>query len=153
MSCKARVLHRIFASSLAAAVGCTALCALPAVAATRPSNAAIMFRMDNPCPANGATRGPCQGYVIDRVIPLVCGGAEDPENMRWATLAEAKAKARWERIGCRRGRKLVLPGSTTVETKAFAMGELPAGVQAQSLPQTEKPGGEAIPPESPATER
>lgn len=134
MSCKARVVQRIFASSLVAAVGCTAWCALPAVAATRPSNAEIMFRMDNPCPANGATRGSCKGYVIDRVIPLVCGGAEDPENMRWATLAEAKAKARWERIGCRRGRKLVLPGSQTVEIEVFPMGETPAPVEAQALP-------------------
>jgi hypothetical protein len=129
-------LYRFLPRLLAAAMSLVALCAATASAATRPSNAEIMFRLDNPCPATGATRGACKGYVIDRVIPLVCGGAEAPENMRWATLAEAKAKARWDRIGCRRGRKLVLPGSTAVETEAFAMGETPAPVEAQPLPET-----------------
>ena len=100
----------------------------------RPSNAEIFFRLENPCPATGATQGACKGYVIDRVIPIVCGGAEDPSNMRWITLAEAKAKARWDRIGCRAGRKLVLPGQGTSSTEAFAAGEAPLPIQAVTLP-------------------
>jgi hypothetical protein len=59
--------------------------------------------------------------------------------MQWQTLAEAKEKDRWEKIGCRKGRKLVLPGAYTSVTEAFATGELPSGVQAQALPPGGKP--------------
>jgi hypothetical protein len=41
------------------------------------------------------------GYVIDHLVPLACGGADAPSNMQWQTVAEAKAKDRVERIGCR----------------------------------------------------
>lgn len=87
----------------------------------RPSNAEILFRLANPCPSTGQAQGICKGYVIDRVIPIVCGGAEEPGNMQWQTLAKAKEKDRWERIGCRAGRKLVLPQESTVVTEAFSM--------------------------------
>ena len=118
--------------------------AATAAESARPSNAEIIFRLAHPCPATGLAQGPCTGYVVDRVIPILCGGAEDPANMQWQTLAEAKEKDRWEKIGCRKGRKLVLPGPSTSVTEAFATGELPGGVQAQSLP----PGGR-VPPQAP----
>src|SRR5579872_6396005 len=35
------------------------------------------------------------GYVIDHVVPLACGGADDASNMQWQTVVEAKAKDRW----------------------------------------------------------
>lgn len=41
------------------------------------------------------------GYVVDHIIPLECGGADDPGNMQWQTIAEAKAKDRGEG-NCRR---------------------------------------------------
>ena len=41
------------------------------------------------------------GYVIDHIVPLACGGADDSSNMQWQTIAEAKAKDKTERIGCR----------------------------------------------------
>jgi len=41
------------------------------------------------------------GYVIDHKIPLACGGADAPWNMQWQTIAEAKAKDKIERRGCR----------------------------------------------------
>jgi hypothetical protein len=41
------------------------------------------------------------GYVIDHIKPLACGGADAPSNMQWQTVAEAKAKDKTERIGCR----------------------------------------------------
>jgi hypothetical protein len=36
------------------------------------------------------------GYVIDHIIPLKRGGADSPSNMQWQTIAEAKAKDKWE---------------------------------------------------------
>lgn len=59
-----------------------------------------LFKFINPCPSTGETSGPCPGYVIDHVKPLACGGADDPRNMQWQTVAAGKAKDRWERDGC-----------------------------------------------------
>jgi hypothetical protein len=39
------------------------------------------------------------GYVFDHIVPLACGGADDPSNMHWQTVAEAKART--ERVSCR----------------------------------------------------
>ena len=40
------------------------------------------------------------GYVIDHVIPLACGGLDTPSNLQWQSVAESKAKDKWERKGC-----------------------------------------------------
>lgn len=53
--------------------------------------------------------------------------------MQWLTLLEARVKARWDRIGCRAGRKLVLPGEFTSTTEAFPIGDSPAPVQVEPL--------------------
>ena len=62
------------------------------VLATNPSSGAIAdFKNEQPCPANGATKGPCKGYVIDHVKTLACGRVDSPSNMQWLTVAVAKA--------------------------------------------------------------
>ncbi|SOY56020.1 hypothetical protein CBM2585_A60225 [Cupriavidus taiwanensis] len=65
------------------------------------SHAAVAeFKRLNPCPANGGRSGPCPGYVVDHVIPLCNCGADEPGNMQWQTIADAKAKDRRERQIC-----------------------------------------------------
>jgi hypothetical protein len=77
------------------------LCLAPVDARIKRSQSAkVEFKREHPCPANGARKGPCKGYVIDHVKPLACGGADRPENMQWQSVADAKAKDKWERIGC-----------------------------------------------------
>jgi len=39
-------------------------------------------------------------YVVDHIKPLACGGADDPSNMQWQTVAAARAKDRTERKAC-----------------------------------------------------
>ena len=58
------------------------------------------FKREQPCPFNGKTSGSCPGYVIDHVNPLECGGADNPSNMQWQTIAAGKAKDKTERL-CR----------------------------------------------------
>lgn len=48
------------------------------------------------------------GYVIDHIVPLACGGADDPRNMQWQTIEEAKGKDRTERKGCQQQDRIVL---------------------------------------------
>jgi hypothetical protein len=42
-----------------------------------------------------------KGYVVDHKTPLACGGADSPSNMQWQTTADAKAKDKVERRGCK----------------------------------------------------
>lgn len=42
-----------------------------------------------------------KGYVVDHIVPLACGGSDSPSNMQWQTKADAKAKDKWERNGCK----------------------------------------------------
>jgi hypothetical protein len=51
------------------------------------------FRLNHPCPATGSVKGPCSGYLVDHIKPLNRGGSDNPDNMRWRTIAQA-AKAR-----------------------------------------------------------
>ena len=102
-------------------------------AAERSLKAEVLFRLANPCPASGQTYGECKGYVIDRIIPLICGGAEDPSNMQWQTIAQAREKDKWEKIGCRPGRKLYAPPPPSF-TEAYAIDAPSSAVEAQPLP-------------------
>ena len=37
-----------------------------------------------------------RGYVVDHIVPLKKGGCDCPSNMQWQTVAEGKAKDKWE---------------------------------------------------------
>jgi hypothetical protein len=37
------------------------------------------------------------GYVVDHIIPLMCGGLDDPINMQWQTIEDAKVKDKTEK--------------------------------------------------------
>jgi hypothetical protein len=71
----------------------------------RSMSARAAFVRTHPCPATGAHRGACPGYVVDHVMPLCAGGADAPANMQWQTVADGKTKDRTERAEChhRRG--------------------------------------------------
>jgi hypothetical protein len=55
----------------------------------------------NPCPANGATSGPCPGYQVDHIEALVCGGRDELANLQWLKVAEHREKTRVEVKLCR----------------------------------------------------
>jgi hypothetical protein len=42
------------------------------------------------------TKGACKGHVIDHIMPLKRGGADNAENMQWQSKVEAAAKDRRE---------------------------------------------------------
>jgi hypothetical protein len=60
------------------------------------------FQREHPCPSTGKTSGACPGYRKDHIKALACGGPDAVWNMQWQTIAEAKAKDRWEPKTCAR---------------------------------------------------
>lgn len=44
------------------------------------------------CPSTGETKGACPVYIIDHIIPLTRGGADEPRNMQRQTIEEARRK-------------------------------------------------------------
>ena len=58
------------------------------------------FQREHPCPSTGRTSGACPGYRKDHIKALACGGPDAVWNLQWQTVAEARAKDRWERKTC-----------------------------------------------------
>jgi len=54
------------------------------------------FCADWAFPSTGKTSGGCPGYLLDHIKALKRGGADDPSNMQWQTIEDAKEKDRWE---------------------------------------------------------
>jgi len=72
-----------------------------AMAAPRSPAARAEFQRTTPCPATGASRGPCPGWVVDHRMPLCAGGEDHASNLQWQTVADAVEKDRNERRLCR----------------------------------------------------
>ena len=68
----------------------------------RSARAVAEFRHQTICPSTGKRTRKCPGYVVDHVDPLCDGGADNPLNMQYQTIAEGKAKDKIERRMCRR---------------------------------------------------
>lgn len=47
------------------------------------------FKLQHPCPSAGKSKGRCEGYIIDHIVPLKHGGADVPSNMEWQTIQES----------------------------------------------------------------
>lgn len=62
----------------------------------RSHAATLAFQRTHPCPATGKTYGACPGFVKDHIVALCRGGPDVAANLQWQTVAEAKAKDRWE---------------------------------------------------------
>ena len=67
----------------------------------RSGRAKAEFQKLHPCPSTGLTSGACPGWIKDHRIALACGGLDKESNLQWQTIADAKAKDKWERIGCK----------------------------------------------------
>ena len=63
---------------------------------TRCRSTVRAFRADHPCPSTGRTTGRCPGWVVDHIVALECAGPDNPTNLQWQSVAEAKLKDRWE---------------------------------------------------------
>lgn len=81
---------------LTAAVALLGITASCGAATHRDPHQRAEFMRSHPCPANGNTRGPCPGYVVDHIQALKRGGADRPDNMQWQTVDEGKQKDKWE---------------------------------------------------------
>ena len=74
--------------------------ALPPEVQARDRTQVYNFRGYNPCPATGATGGPCHGYEVDHLVPLCAGGPDLPINMQWLSVADHRAKTKIDLKHC-----------------------------------------------------
>jgi hypothetical protein len=89
---------RLLAPTLIGTVACS-------YASPRSAAARLEFKHHHPCPSTGERRGACPGWVIDHVTPLCAGGPDEPGNMQWQTVEDARRKDVEERRLCRELRR------------------------------------------------
>ena len=82
----------LLALALSAGVAQAAECHHP----HRSHAARSEFQRLHPCPATGMARGKCPGYVVDHIIALKRCGPDEPDNMQWQTIEDARSKDRHE---------------------------------------------------------
>jgi hypothetical protein len=63
----------------------------------RCAAAKYAFMKSHLCSSTGKTSGKCRGFMVDHIKALASGGADDPSNMQWQTVAAVKEKDKWER--------------------------------------------------------
>lgn len=83
---------------LSAAVLMMASCGAEA----RDAKQVYAFRKVHACPATGKLGfATCPGWIVDHIVPLCWGGADNPENMQWQEKAASYKKDVFERAACR----------------------------------------------------
>lgn len=60
------------------------------------------FRAENPCPSTGLTRGRCDGWEVDHIIPLCAAGADKRENFQWISKEDHRFKTYVDVRECRK---------------------------------------------------
>ena len=61
------------------------------------------FKKQHPCPVTGLSKGPCKGYQVDHIKPLMIGGVDHPSNMQWIRTDEHRTKTRQDFADCKAG--------------------------------------------------
>ena len=64
------------------------------------------FRLDNPCPLTGRSRGACPGWQMDHTVPLCAGGEDKRTNMFWLSTDDHKWKTFVDVRECRKLKRL-----------------------------------------------
>jgi hypothetical protein len=60
------------------------------------------FQKLYPCPVTNSTKGPCEGYTKDHIIPLCAGGRDTVSNLKWSEHQYALFRDHQELALCRR---------------------------------------------------
>jgi hypothetical protein len=97
-----RKINRMVVAALACCIPLIASLNVASASEHRSPEVKHEFQWRHPCPSTGRPTGACPGYVKDHIVPLACGGPDSVANLQWQTVAEAKAKDKWETKGCRR---------------------------------------------------
>lgn len=86
------------ATAVAIALAGAVILVTPSDAKPQGASLAVAeFKQANPCPATGKLKGSCPGYVVAHAMPLC---ADDPGELQWQTVAQAKENGNWEKQYC-----------------------------------------------------
>jgi hypothetical protein len=77
-------------------------CSVEAAPIQRSRAEVRAFRLSNPCPATGSTKGPCVGWEVDHARALCAGGLDHRSNMQWIAVADHRWKTFVDARECRK---------------------------------------------------